>query len=464
MDKTTLENRLARFAQQHLLQFWDQLAPTEQQQLSHQIQQIDFQLMRSLVTDDSHQEDWGDLAARANSPTAFRLRGENPFSQEEARAAGEAALGNGRLGVILVAGGQGTRLGFPHPKGMYQLGPLSNRSLFQMHVEQILALSAQYSQRIPLYLMTSPATHDETVAFFEQHNNFGLPSEDFFVFCQGTMPAVDATTGKLLLASKSEVFVNPDGHGGMLAAFEKSGCLADAQRRGIQQLFYLQVDNPIVSICDAVTTGYHLLSKSEITTQVICKTDPEEKVGNVVTVDGKTMIIEYSDLPSTAAQKRAADGSLLLWAGSIAVHVMETDFLVRCAAEASSLPFHRANKKVPFVDELGQLVEPDSPNAIKFERFIFDLLPSAQNAIVVEVDEAEAFAPLKNASGAAKDTPETARAAILAKHTEMMKQSGVAVADGVQVEISPLFANRADLLRQKVTAPINQNQYFGPQD
>ncbi len=166
--------------------------------------------------EDEH--DWQAIAARAESPPAFRLDGTgNRFRCTEAMARAEQALREGQLGVILVAGGQGTRLGFPHPKGMFPIGPLSQRTLFQMHVEQLRAVARRYATRIPLYLMTSPATHDETVAFFEQNARFGL-GDDLRIFCQGTMPAVDAESGRLLLAARDEVFLSPDGHGGTLAA------------------------------------------------------------------------------------------------------------------------------------------------------------------------------------------------------------------------------------------------------
>ena len=131
-----------------------------------------------------------------------------------------------------MAGGQGSRLGFEHPKGMYPIGPLSERTLFEMHLGQARAVAQKYGASIPIYLMTSPATHKETVEFLDAHDRFGYPAEDLVVFCQGTMPAIDAESGKLLLASKDSLFLSPDGHGGTLAALASNGCLDDMQRRG----------------------------------------------------------------------------------------------------------------------------------------------------------------------------------------------------------------------------------------
>ncbi len=302
----------------------------------------------------------------------------NPFTLQQAHQRADKALRAGQLGVILVAGGQGTRLGFDHPKGLFPIGPLSGKTLFQIHVEKIVAAGRRYGVRIPLYLMTSPATHDETVAFFTAHERFGLPADDLFVFRQGTMPAIDAQNGRVLLATPGQVAASPDGHGGTLAALARSGALQDIERRGIGHLFYLQVDNPLVDICGREFVGYHLLAGAEFSTQVIAKRDPLDRVGNVVQVDGRLMVIEYSDLPHEAARRRNADGSLAIWAGSIAVHVMDRAFLRRLAGMADALPFHIANKKVSAVDALGKDAQPRQQSAIKFERFIFDLMPRAR--------------------------------------------------------------------------------------
>jgi UDP-N-acetylglucosamine/UDP-N-acetylgalactosamine diphosphorylase len=317
-------------------------------------------------------------------------------------------------------------------------------------VEKIIAASRRYGVKIPLYLMTSPKTHDETVDFFRENQRFGLPEDDLFIFCQGTMPAVDADSGKVLLESPWQIAVSPDGHGGMLAALVGSGGLNDAQRRGIRHLFYFQVDNPLVDICGAEFTGYHILANAELSTQVIAKRDPLDKVGNVVQVDGRPHVIEYSDLPDDVAQRRNPDGSLAVWAGSIAVHIMDTAMLRRLSETAEGLPFHYAHKKVAHIAAGGRHVEPRSPNAIKFERFIFDLMPLSANAIVVEIDPQDGFGPLKNASGAEFDTPEMVQSMMIAQHTRWLEQAGAEVAEGVPVEICPLFALDAEELCRKI--------------
>jgi UDP-N-acetylglucosamine/UDP-N-acetylgalactosamine diphosphorylase len=485
MTRENLAKTLRPFGQEHLLAFWDKLDSDGQESLARQIEAIDFALVKHLYEGRNQHRDVCELVARAEPPPAFRLDpARNPFSLEQARHRAAEAIRAGQVGVILVAGGQGTRLGFDHPKGMFPIGPVSNKTLFEIHVEKIVAASQRYGVRIPLYLMTSPATHDETVAFFADHARFGLPADDLFVFCQGTMPAVDDQDGRVLLESPGRIATSPDGHGGLLAAMHRSGALDDVKRRGIRHLFYFQVDNPLVDICGLDFLGYHLLSDSELSSQVIAKRDPLERVGNVVRVDDRLMVIEYSDLPDEAAKRRNADGSLAIWAGSIAVHVIDAGLLRRMGTEGvvggdlsgqeavspttssvplPGLPFHIAHKKVAHIDTSGNRVEPKEPNAVKFERFIFDLMPEARNAIVAEVDPRLAFAPLKNASGAKEDTPESVRRQVSDFYRGWLRQAGAEVADDVLVEISPLYALDVEQLKPKVRpgTQIAKPTYFG---
>ena len=264
------------------------------------------------------------------------------------------------------------------------------------------------------------------------------------------MPAVDHE-GRLVLAEKGRLFESPDGHGGTLAALERSGCLKDMADRGIEHVFYGQVDNPMIQVCDPALIGYHIDAGSEMTSQVVRKNEPLQKVGNVVSIDGAVQIIEYSDLPPEYAEQTNEDGSLKIWAGSIAVHIFETSFLNRSVSQADALPFHRANKKVAFVGSDGHSVQPSEPNAIKFERFIFDLMPWAKNAIVCEVDPAEGFCAVKNAPPAASETPGHVKQAISDLHTKWLVAAGAKVAEGTVVEISPLFAVDENQLKAKIS-------------
>jgi UDP-N-acetylglucosamine/UDP-N-acetylgalactosamine diphosphorylase len=460
---------LAPIEQQQVLAFWDRLSPDQQQSLAEQIRELDLDLVHSLVH--THvlprnapqggspaplstsggvartlpAEPPASLAERAVGPPAIRLNGAGAsYPVDEARRTGIQAWSSGQLGVLLVAGGQGTRLGFDHPKGMYPIGPVSGCSLFQILCEKVLAAQRRYDVTLPLYIMTSRATHDETCAFLAQHGYFGLAPSQVTLFRQGSLPAVDAQTGRLLLESPSSLALAPDGHGGLLRALRSQGVLQDMQNRGLTRLFYMQVDNPLATVGEPLFAGWHLLEQSELSTQVVAKQAPDERVGNVVEVDGRVQIIEYSDLPAEAAARRHPDGSLVLWAGNIAVHLFELPLLAQFSTADCTLPFHVARKKVPYIDESGYRVQPERENACKFEQFIFDLLPHARRALVVEVDAEQAFAPLKNAPGAPRDAPEHVQARMIRLHRRWLEAAAVRVAPGVKVEISPLAALAPD--------------------
>ena len=458
---------LKQFHQSHLIAFIDKLHPAEQNALESQLRSIDFSQLQQLREGHDESPDWAALSAQAAAPPAICLE-DSPSTRKsdelraQAIASGEQALRSGKLAMILVAGGQGTRLGFNLPKGMFRIGPLSNRTLFEMHVDRLRAMMKEYHVSSPLYIMTSPATDARTRIFFSENDCFGLGSDQLRIFCQGTMPAIDAESGKVLLSSKGEVSLGPDGHGGMLHAMSVHGCLDDAADQGIEHFFYGQVDNPLVEICDPLLIGHHILANSDMTTQVVRKQTPTDRVGNVVTIEGRLQIIEYSDLPESAGKQVNADGSLKLWAGNIAVHVFKQRFLDRVQHSAQGLPFHRASKAVAYVDELGNLVEPKKPNAIKFERFIFDLLPLAERGLVVEADAACVFAPVKNADGAPKETPASTKQAISDLHRSWLQAAGATLGEKNVIEIHPNWALNADAVAQKI-APglhITADTYF----
>ena len=466
--KAELESILTPHNQAHVLAHWEKLSSDSQSQLAHQIQSFDFEQLSQLFHQQDTENHWDELAAQASVPPAITLADfADQTSYDRAWQSGADLMRHAKVGMVITAGGQGSRLGFHHPKGMFPIGPISSMTLFQIFFEKVMARAKQFGNAIPIYIMTSPPTHDETVDFLKEQNYFGMKPEDVLVFCQGVMPAVDQQ-GKVLLAEIDKVFVSPDGHGGALQALEKSGALADMKQRGVEHAFYGQIDNPLVQVCDPALLGYHMQSGSEMTSQVVRKTDPLQKVGNVITVDGVAQIIEYSDLSEQYARETIEDGSLKLWAGSIAVHVFKTDFFERMAATANSLPFHRAHKKVAFVDGNGQRVTPEANNAVKFEKFIFDLLPSAQNAIICEVDPADGFCAVKNASPAPAETPDHVKQAISDLHTRWFKEAGVDVGEGVIVEISPLYAADAKMLKEKIATdpklaqPITADTYFHP--
>jgi UDP-N-acetylglucosamine/UDP-N-acetylgalactosamine diphosphorylase len=268
------------------------------------------------------------------------------------------------------------------------------------------------------------------------------------VFRQHDLPALDAATGRLLLDGPDHVAMAPDGHGGMLTALAETGGLDWFARHGIQTIVSFQVDNPLALPLDREFLGYHVLSAAEFSTQVVRKREPAERVGVVVEEGGRHVVVEYSDLPPALAAERLPDGRLRFDAGSIAIHAFSKSFLDRAASRNDSLPLHLAHKVVPFIDAQGTLVTPRAPNAIKFERFIFDLMPLATKVCVIEVDPAEGFAPLKNPPGAAADTLGHVQAALVAHARRLIERSGARVADGIDVELDAIaILDEADIAR-----------------
>jgi UDP-N-acetylglucosamine/UDP-N-acetylgalactosamine diphosphorylase len=455
-----LVERLERHRQGHLLRWWSTLTDEGRSRLRREILAIDFEQLDRLIEDLVHGQ-----AAPAAPPEKVRpievIRLPQTDGQRVARRRaieeGERSLANGQVGAIVVAGGSGTRLGYEGPKGTYPIGPVSSASLFQIHAEKMVALGRRHGRALPLYIMTSPENHAATVAFFEANGKFGLEHVRFFV--QGQMPAVDRETGNVLLAAKDQVALSPDGHGGTLAALAAAGpdgspsCLDEMRERGIRTLFYFQVDNPLVQIADPAFLGLHRQADAEMSFKVVERLTPDEKLGVVVTVDGRPQVIEYSDLPPDLASRREPEGGLELWAGSIAIHVLERSFIERIIAR-TQLPFHRAIKKVPYIDESGELVKPAEPNGVKFEQFIFDALPLAERYTIVETDRATEFEPLKNAVG--PDSPATVHQRMSDLFGNWLEQAGAIVprrSDGTvpfAIEISPLLALDAQELKTKI--------------
>jgi UDP-N-acetylglucosamine/UDP-N-acetylgalactosamine diphosphorylase len=365
------------------------------------------------------------------------------------RASGEEALRRGEVAALVVAGGQGSRLRFDQPKGMYPIGPVTNKSLFQIHAEKVLALRRRFASSVPLLVMTSEATDDETKSFFAENAYFGLPKEDVFFFKQGTMPALDLATGRLLMESPGRLFLSPDGHGGALTALASSRLLDQMRSRGVRHIFYFQVDNPLVKVADPTFLGCHVDRRSEASSRVLPKLGPKDRLGNFVQIDGRCTIIEYSDLPDDLARQTDASGRLRLWAGSPAIHIFDAAFLVRMTAGQGRIPFHVARKKAPFLDDAGNVIQPTTENALKFERFIFDVLPLADQWMVMETSRREEFAPLKNADG--EDSPQAVRQAISDLAADWLRAAGATVSNEAlgRMEISPLFAFDAAELAQK---------------
>jgi UDP-N-acetylglucosamine/UDP-N-acetylgalactosamine diphosphorylase len=324
-----------------------------------------------------------------------------------------------------------------------------------MFAEQILARRRRHRAAIPWFIMTSDATHEETVEFFRAHDHFGLPADSVEFFMQGSLPAVDAANGQILLSSPSELALSPDGHGGLITALDRSGLLHRMEQDDIRHVFYHQVDNPTVIMVNPAFVGFHVQHQSMLTTNVVCKTSPTERMGVLVDVDGHTEIIEYSELTPEQAAKKDDSGQWIFWAGNTAIHLFDARFLKHLASDGCQLPLHVARKNVPYFNAQGQMVTPSDParpNAIKMERFIFDALPLAHKTLIVEGDRAREFNPVKNQTGS--DSPETSRAALNRIVHDWLTSAGLNVPAHTIVEVSPLQTLDAEELSHKVTAGV----------
>lgn len=434
--------RLAEHKQEHLLAFWDQLDDTRRHELLDDLERIPYSLLPSLLGIVRSRPGHAAQVEDAEPPEVIRRDSATPG----ARNKGETLLAEGRVAAFTVAGGQGTRLGFAGPKGAFPISPVRNKTLFQLFAESILSARRRYRSSLPWYVMTSPANHAETVAFFDRHQRFGLPPGDVIFFEQGIMPAF-APDGRILLDEPHRVAMSPDGHGGALLAMARGGVLADMARRGIEHIAYFQVDNPLVHCLDPVFLGLHVEHRSEMSSKTLPKADDLERVGNFVRSRGRLHVIEYSDMPVDLARARRPDGRRRFDAANIAIHVLSRTFVERLVHDPSAfaLPWHRAEKVVPYTDPAtGRRIQPERPNAVKLEAFVFDALPLAERTLLLETARAEEFSPVKNATG--EDSVETARRDMNRRAARWLEAAGASIprtADGEPdglFEISPLAA------------------------
>ena len=371
------------------------------------------------------------------------------------RAFGAELLAAGQVAAVLVAGGQGSRLGVDGPKGCVPVSPLKHKSLFQIHAEKVLALTRRYGAKVPLYIMTSIENDAATRAFFAEHNYFGLAQNDIIFFTQGRLPSL-RLDGGFIVGRDGGLFMNPDGHGGTFAALEKSGCLDDMRSRGIEEIFYFQVDNPLVQVADPLFVGLHHRCKAQMSSKVVHKRDCDEKVGVIASLNGRPLVVEYSDLPTELRYACDEAGQMRYWAGSLAIHMLRRDFIEQLTNGGLKLPYHRAVKMIPALDEAGQPVEVEG---VKFETFLFDALPLAERSVTLEVERAAEFAPVKNAEG--EDSLATSQKMQSDLHRNWLEAAGVKVAQGVTVEISPLLAlAAADLSRANLPKAIEKDTYL----
>lgn len=445
LTETEARARCEAHGQGHLFRFWDGLDAAGRERLLGDIAQIDFPLMRRLTEAWVFNDPEAEHFERIDPvPVLPKVDPADPAAQA-ALAAGEAALRAGRVGLFLVAGGQGTRLGFDGPKGAYPIGPVSGKSLFEFHAEKIRNLRRRYGCTLPWYIMVSDTNGPDTEAHFAGHDYFGLGRENVRFLTQRMVPCV-ADDGKFMLEAKDRLAMNPNGHGGCIPAMVENGVLEDARARGVDTLCYFQVDNWAVKVADPYFIGYHLLKDARMSSKNHRKRHAREAVGVHCLCDGEYRVIEYSELdiyPQLLAVDAA--GNVVHYAGNPAIHILSVDFVQEVFDHFEDFPWHRAHKKVPFLDGAGSPVQPDAPNAYKFETFVFDALRyCSDRTVALEIDPPGEYTPIKSYSG---DNSVEAAWAVMRKYwAGWLDAAGVRVprdADGnptIAIEISPDFA------------------------
>ncbi|RDB29412.1 UDP-N-acetylhexosamine pyrophosphorylase [Hypsizygus marmoreus] len=463
MSIDALRTRYQAAGQDHLFKFWSQLSEVERASLTGQLESLDIERVNRIYKKAIGSESaasTSDSPAESIEPLPKGASDAVGVIQKDAewRRIGLEAIARGEVGVLLMAGGQGTRLGSSAPKGCYDIGLPSHKSLFQYQAERITRLQTVAEQEagkpvgsvvIPWYVMTSGPTRRETETYFSSHSYFGLDPKNVIIFEQGTLPCL-TMDGKVLLESPYHVAVAPDGNGGLYAATRSPispkdpsrTVLSDLAARKVLYVHAYCVDNCLVRVADPVFLGYSIQKQADCAAKVVPKTHPTESVGVVARRGSKFSVVEYSEISKEQAERRDSEtGDLTFRAGNIANHFYTTTFLNEVEAFEEELAFHIARKKIPHIDlESGELVKPSKPNGMKLEMFVFDVFPFTERFAVLEVARNEEFSPLKNAPGTGSDDPETSRRDLIAQHKRFLEQAGATVNDEVEIEISPLVS------------------------
>jgi UDP-N-acetylglucosamine/UDP-N-acetylgalactosamine diphosphorylase len=444
--RADIAEKLKRHKQDHILRIAEGLPAGALAKLESQLEIIDFEEMDKLIAGYVLRKPDTSVDKSKIHPAPYYPAKAHDAAQAElykkAASKGAELVGAGKVALLTVAGGQGTRLGFDAPKGLYPITPVKGKTFFQYFSEETLALKRKHGIQPLWFIMTSGLNDAATKAFFEKNSFFGLDRERVIFFTQGTMPAI-GLDGKLLMASPDSLALSPDGHGGTLLALRKSGALKKMASEGVEYISYFQIDNPLVPPANPLFIGLHSLDNAEMSAIMLAKTGPFEKLGNFCMVDSRLNIIEYSDMPEELATSKNPDGSLKFIAGSPAIHIISRAFVERLTKDGVlKLPWHRADKKVPCLDAAGKMTSPSSPNAVKLESFIFDALPLAERTMILEGERRDVFAPTKNPSGV--DSVESCRLMLTDRDSRRLERAGLAVprkTDGSPdcvVELSPL--------------------------
>ncbi|KAM0262863.1 hypothetical protein ACHAQJ_001454 [Trichoderma viride] len=466
-----LKEKYTKADQGHVFTFYDSLSTAEKATFFEQLSGFDPAYINKIADRALNPPQVEETATKLEplpESASASILDSSPVDINKWYESGLELIGSNQVAVVLMAGGQGTRLGSSAPKGCFDIGLPSHKPLFKIQAERIRKVEQLAAKKagvdkvvVPWYVMTSGPTRKPTEQFFAENDFFGLSKENVKIFEQGVLPCI-SNEGKIILESKSKVAVAPDGNGGIYQALIVSGVLDDMRKRGIQHIHAYCVDNCLVKVADPVFIGFSASLNVDIATKVVRKRDATESVGLIVSKNGKPDVVEYSEIDTETAEARDSNHPDLLKfrAANIVNHYYSFGFLESIPQWAHKLPHHVARKKIPATDlESGELIKPAKPNGIKLEQFVFDCFPllSLDKFACMEVNRIDEFSPLKNASGTGQDDPETSKADIMNQGLRWAQEAGAIVVSDGGIEISPLISYGGEGLEylkgKTITAP-----------
>lgn len=407
-----VEKKLKKAGQEHLLKYYERITDDKKKEkFLNSILTIDFDAINEIYLDSKKNITNKDFVIEPIKFIDKEKIDEKEYVEYE--KLGKDIIKSGKLAVVTMAGGQGTRLGHTGPKGTFDLGLESHKSIFEILCDTLKSENERYGVSVPWYIMTSDENNSETVEFFEKHNYFGYNKGDIFFFTQSKLPMVD-TNGKCLIDEKGNIKEAADGHGGIFKSILKSGALYDMQSRGIEWVFIGGVDNVLVKPVDPVLIGLSIKDNVDAAGKSIIKANPHEKVGIFCKRNGRPSVIEYSEISDELAEERLENGELKYAESHILCNLFSLNAINKIAS--IELPYHVAFKKAKYIDCDGNLIVSEKPNAYKFESFIFDAFEKLDDLVVLRVKRENEFAPVKNAEG--EDSPETARKLYIEFHNK----------------------------------------------
>ncbi|MDE6427153.1 MAG: UDPGP type 1 family protein [Ruminococcus sp.] len=407
MTFDTAEKVLKKYGQEHIFAHYDELSDDEKKKLLTQIELIDFFVLENINVENRHSSKRGKF-----SPLGAVTIDDIEKNKEKYHSIGADAIKNGRVAAVLLAGGQGTRLGFEKPKGMFNIGVTKELYIFECLINNLLKVVEDTGAYVPLYIMTSEKNHDDTVNFFNEKNFFGYDKNYIKFFIQDMAASVDFN-GKIYMERKSDISISPNGNGGWFSSIVRAGFLEDIKKNGIEWINVFAVDNVLQQIADPCFIGAVIDSGSQSGSKVVSKASPDERVGVLCLEDEKPSIVEYYEMTDEMRELRTEDGELAYKYGVILNYLFSVDRLEEIVAE--KMPVHVVKKKIPYMNENGDLINPEDLNGYKFETLVLDMVHLQKSCLPYEVERCKEFAPVKNSEGV--DSVDTAR--------ELLKLNGI---------------------------------------